>query len=88
MTDSKAADVKQKILDTAMALWNEKGYAEATMRELAKRLGMGVSSLYFYFRSKEEIVLYLYRNLNERAIAQFRATVSFAPSSETAVKLL
>jgi flavin-dependent dehydrogenase len=68
------SDMKQKILETAMALWNEKGYADATMRELAKRLGMGVSSLYFYFQSKEEIVLYLYRMLNERAIAQFRAT--------------
>ncbi len=66
-------DLKEKILDHAMALWNEKGYAAATMRELARRLGMGVSSLYFYFRSKEEIVQYLYARLNDQAIATFRA---------------
>jgi flavin-dependent dehydrogenase/AcrR family transcriptional regulator len=88
MSDPKAAEMKQKILDTAMALWNEKGYADATMRELAKRLGMGVSSLYFYFRSKEEIVLYLYRNLNERAIARFRAEKEDADLGKNLVRFL
>ena len=38
MTDSKGPDVKEKILESAMALWNEKGYAQATMRELVRVL--------------------------------------------------
>ena len=73
MTDEKASPMKEKILDAARALWNEKGYAETTMRELARRLGMGVSSLYFYFPSKEAIVLYLYSILNDQAIERFRS---------------
>src|SRR5271155_4131226 len=66
-------DTAQKILDEALALWSEKGYASSTMRELSRRIGMGLSSLYFYFRSKEEIVQFLYRQLNERARTKFAA---------------
>src|SRR5262249_29877618 len=64
----------EKIVDAATALWAEKGYEQSTMRELARRLGMGVSSLYFYFKSKEEIVQHLYREINEEAIEKFRST--------------
>lgn len=65
MEKTKNSETTHKILDAALALWNEKGYSQSTMRELAKRLGMGVSSLYFYFRSKEEIVQFFYAQVNE-----------------------
>ncbi|MEW6731055.1 MAG: TetR family transcriptional regulator [Acidobacteriota bacterium] len=71
---SKNRETAQKILEAAMALWSEKGFAQTTMRELAKRLGMGSSSLYFYFRSKEEIVQYLYMVLDEQVLGNFRET--------------
>jgi flavin-dependent dehydrogenase/AcrR family transcriptional regulator len=71
MEKTKNAETSQRILDAALALWNEKGYSQTTMRELARRLGMGVSSLYFYFRSKEEIVQFLYAEVNEKARARF-----------------
>ena len=70
---SRNAETAKKILEAALELWNEKGYADATMRELGRRLGMGASSLYFYFRSKEEIVQYLYAEVNEAARARFFA---------------
>ncbi len=63
----------ERILDAATALWTEKGFEQATMRELGRRLGMGVSSLYFYFKSKEEIVQFLYAKINRQAVEQFRA---------------
>jgi flavin-dependent dehydrogenase/AcrR family transcriptional regulator len=66
-------ETAQKILAAALALWSEKGYGQSTMRELARRIGMGVSSLYFYFPAKEAIVQYLYRTLNEQAREEFRA---------------
>ncbi len=64
----------EKIVEAASALWSDKGFEQATMRELARRLGMGVSSLYFYFKSKEEIVLFLYKKLNKQAIDEFRSS--------------
>ncbi len=39
-----------------MALIAERGYAGASLRELARRVGMQQPSLYHYFTSKEEMV--------------------------------
>ena len=72
MDKTKDPATAQKILTAALGLWAEKGYAVATMRELARRVGMGASSLYAYFASKDAIVQYLYVQLNERVRAQFR----------------
>jgi flavin-dependent dehydrogenase/AcrR family transcriptional regulator len=72
--ESAEKETAQRIFEAALALWSEKGYSQSTMRELARRIGMGVSSLYFYFRSKEELVQYLYRTLNAQARQEFEAT--------------
>ncbi len=61
-----------KILKAAISLWSEKGYRAMTMRELAKRASMGASSLYSHFKSKEEIVQYLYERLNAQALDTLR----------------
>ncbi|RMF15964.1 MAG: TetR/AcrR family transcriptional regulator [Gammaproteobacteria bacterium] len=45
----------ERILATAVHLTVEKGYAQVSMREIARRLGIPVSSLYQYFPSKDAI---------------------------------
>ncbi len=47
---------KQIIFETAAKLFQEKGYPAASMRELATRVGLKVSSLYSHIGSKEEIL--------------------------------
>lgn len=44
------------MLAEALRLLAERGYAGASLRELARRLGIRQPSLYHYFRSKEELV--------------------------------
>ncbi|MBB6252180.1 TetR/AcrR family transcriptional regulator [Nitrospirillum iridis] len=46
---------RQAILDAASALFQEVGFAAASMSELANRLGGSKATLYSYFRSKEEL---------------------------------
>jgi flavin-dependent dehydrogenase/AcrR family transcriptional regulator len=65
--------VRERILAAAMQLWAEKDYESATMRELARRVGMGASTLYQHFDSKEAIVLHFYQRLNEEVAAEFDA---------------
>ncbi len=50
-----ASDKRLHILSTAQKLFQEKGLGMATMEDVAKAAGMGKSSLYYYFKSKEEI---------------------------------
>ncbi|MEO2008811.1 MAG: helix-turn-helix domain-containing protein, partial [Pirellulaceae bacterium] len=61
----------QQTLDAALELWSEKGYANSTLRELARRLGIGISKLYEQFPSKEHLVFFLYRQLNQQALEKF-----------------
>lgn len=46
---------KEKILDTALIMFAEKGYEGTNMREIAESLGLVKSSLYKHFESKEDI---------------------------------
>lgn len=50
-----AKDTKERILAAALDLFSQNGYAGTNIRELAGALGMGKSSLYRHFESKEEI---------------------------------
>ncbi len=50
-----AKDTKEKILSAALDLFSQNGYAGTNIRELSAALGMGKSSLYRHFESKEAI---------------------------------
>jgi len=46
---------KKQILEAAKALFLEKGFASATMDELAAKVGYSKSTIYVYFTGKEDI---------------------------------
>jgi len=54
-TDAKA-DTKSRILDTALALFNERGTANVTTNHISEALNMSPGNLYYHFRNKAAIV--------------------------------
>ena len=50
-----AKDTKEKILETALQLFSQSGYAGTNVRELTAALGLVKSSMYKHFESKEAI---------------------------------
>jgi AcrR family transcriptional regulator len=48
-------EAKSRILDAANRVFAEKGYHEATMDDIAKRLGVSKGAIYLYFSSKEDL---------------------------------
>jgi AcrR family transcriptional regulator len=52
----RTADRRAEILSEALELMAEHGYHGASLRDLAKRLGISQPSLYHYFASKDELV--------------------------------
>jgi AcrR family transcriptional regulator len=48
-------EAKSRILDAANKVFTEKGYHEATMDDIAKRLGVSKGAIYLYFSSKEDL---------------------------------
>ena len=45
--------VKRLLLESAIALFAEKGYASTSVREIVERAGVTKPALYYYFESKE-----------------------------------
>ena len=54
-TLSKGECTRQSILQAAYELFLEKGYAATSMRELAQRTGLALSSIYNHFENKQAI---------------------------------
>src|SRR5437773_10483955 len=47
------------ILEAALAVFSDLGYTQATLNDVADRLGVTKGCLYHYFESKERLLLYL-----------------------------
>ena len=61
----RAEDTRRKIYEAAMELFREKGFEETTMRDIAAKAGVALGGAYYYFSSKDAIVLAFYREMQE-----------------------
>ncbi|MBC7473140.1 MAG: TetR/AcrR family transcriptional regulator [Candidatus Sericytochromatia bacterium] len=52
-------NTEEKIIEVALELFSNKGFANSSMREIAEKVGIKASSIYNHFKSKEEILLKL-----------------------------
>ena len=48
---------KQQILDAALKVFSNKGFAEATTAEIAREAGVAEGTIYKYYRSKRELLV-------------------------------
>jgi AcrR family transcriptional regulator len=86
MTDQTATargeQTRQLILDTAMRLFRERGYAQTTMRAIAQEAGVAVGNAYYYFGSKEHLIQEFYAGTQaehrKRAAEALRTEKDFA----------
>jgi AcrR family transcriptional regulator len=56
MNPDAALGSKEKIIESAIDLFSEKGFFETSVREIAQKSNLKVSSLYSHFPSKEAIL--------------------------------
>ncbi len=61
----RAEDTRRKIYEAALELFREKGFEQTTMRDIAAKAGVALGGAYYYFASKEAIVLAFYHEMQE-----------------------
>jgi AcrR family transcriptional regulator len=64
-TTARAEDTRRKIYDAALELFREKGFEQTTMRDIAAKAQVALGGAYYYFPSKDAIVLDFYRDTQE-----------------------
>jgi AcrR family transcriptional regulator len=71
------ADARRRdILGAAQSLIDEHGYARLNTRDIARRAGVSLGTLYVYFETKEEIFLTLYARRLTRFCDEARAVAA------------
>lgn len=61
----KSEVTKRRILEAALGVFRERGFNAATMREIAAAAGMAVGAAYYYFDSKDALVMAFYEQSQE-----------------------
>lgn len=57
-------ETRERLLDVALELFSEKGYAETSLREIAAELGVSKAALYYHFESKADIFMALHMRMH------------------------
>jgi AcrR family transcriptional regulator len=52
----RGRDTRARLRELALQLFAEQGYEKTSLREIAEHLGVTKAALYYYFKSKEDIV--------------------------------
>jgi AcrR family transcriptional regulator len=63
-------DTKQRILDEALTLFSEKGYANVFVADIAARVGIKAPSLYKHYKNKQAIFDAIIEEMNRRFVEQ------------------
>lgn len=57
----KAEATSSRILDSALELFRQEGFDTSTMRDIAQKAGVATGAAYYYYPSKDAIVMDFYR---------------------------
>ena len=74
---------RDKLLATAARVFAAQGFAGTSMRDLSKESGMSLAGMYYYARSKDDLLYQIQKSCFERVLLGARDAVSRAPSPET-----
>ena len=80
-------DTKHRILDEALTLFSEKGYANVFVNDIAERVGIKAPSLYKHFKSKKAVFDAIIDEMNHRfeQQAQFLSINGTDPAADAEV---
>ena len=79
---------REKILDTALALFNKQTIMDVSTNHIADAAGISPGNLYYYFRNKEEIIRQLFERLYAANDEGFRLPADKTPALEDLQRLV
>ena len=70
----KAEETGRRILDSALELFRQEGFDSTTMRDIARKAGVATGAAYYYYPSKDAIVMDFY----QRSCAEMQPKIEAA----------
>jgi AcrR family transcriptional regulator len=80
-SESDGASRRAEVIREAANLFDERGYNATSMEDIAEAVGLRKPTLYHYFRSKDEILVWIHQEFIDLLIArqERRAELSMGP---------
>lgn len=74
---SKPPEIRrQEIIETAHALFQENGYDQTTVRDIVRAVGVAQGLFYYYFKSKEEVLLAIVEKTTDALLVDIAAIIA------------
>lgn len=80
-TAQQSAQMRQRVIEAARGLFAQEGFEAVSMRRIAAAAGCAPMTLYAYFRSKNEILRYIWAVFFDELFARMDARASAGPSA-------
>ena len=71
ISKQKQQEIRLKIINTAIDLFSEQGFDSTTMKQIARKVGIGDATIYKYFPSKDKLVFAYYHTRAEQSVEEF-----------------
>ena len=78
----KSEETRERILNAALTLFRERGFESATMRDVAEEAGVATGAAYYYYPSKDAMVMDFYR----RSCAEMQPKIEAALEHATGLE--
>lgn len=86
---ANGVDKRAELVAKAITIFSNKGFRGTSMNELAEAVGLSKSSVYHYFKSKEDLLVEIYDDvLNHNVAAAQRVRDSDLPTEDKVRQLL
>src|SRR5438552_13025273 len=85
---AKAEETARKIMRAALDLFRDEGFEQATMRGIAARAGVATGAAYYYYPSKDAIVLAFYEQACDEMQPRIEAALQGVRGLESRLRAL
>ena len=82
-TAARRRSVENEIVEHAARLFAERGFAGTSVQDIADAMGVSRPALYYYFKSKDDLLASLVTEVTEGAATQIRAVAREADKDAT-----
>jgi TetR/AcrR family fatty acid metabolism transcriptional regulator len=81
-------DKPQAIIDAAIRVFARSGYYNSRVSDIAREAGIASGTIYLYFRTKDEILVTLFREKMAEWVARVREAIAPAPDAVSKIRRL
>jgi len=81
-------DKPQQIIDAAVRVFARKGYYNARVSDVAKEAGIAAGTIYLYFKTKDDILVTLFREKMAQFVATLRKSIADEPDAVAKLRRL